>query len=106
VKRVLAARLSGSRDAGRLNTEAGGVDEVIAREHKAVAMEGICAGTGDSVHHPSGMHAFVPAQNGGFLAELGDGIGERIGEVAAGHIVAVVGAIETPQGGVTHAAGD
>ncbi len=61
---------------------------------------------GDHVDHAAHVSAILRAEIGRLDAELADRIGEGIGQVAVGHVVLVVAAIEPPEGGVASAAGD
>ena len=50
----------------------------------------------DHIDHAARVHPVLRSKSGGFHAELGDCIGEGVRKEGAGHVVAVVGAVQTP----------
>lgn len=86
--------------------EVGGVEVVIADELKGRAVEGICSRVGNDVDHSAGVHTVLRAKPRSFYAELADSIRERKRQVAIGHIVVVITAVEPPHSGIAHTARD
>ena len=91
---------------GRGGVEVARVDVVVADELEDVAVVLVGAGAGDGVDQAAGVDAVLSAEHGGLDGELAERIREGERQVDVGHVVIVVAAIETPDGGVSLTAGD
>ena len=102
---LAAARRLRTPDAG-LHIEIGCVKDVVADKFKPRAVKLIRSRAGHDIDHATRVHSILCAQRGRLHAELADCIGEGEWQIGARHVVAIVGAVQAPQGGLAHAAGD